>query len=432
MSKSAVTAEAPVAVPETAPVPEATPETPADVLTEKTAATEPAPVAEAVATATAGAPIAAALAGESEISDLPATYPPARTRPKPVKSKSFKDTMEDVSLYTKLAYEGVMHTAMMRNASHGWDLKTHMTVSAIREFMINDGKTVEELQEKSKMGIPYENDAFEAIPMWACAPDAAMTDCLVGMIKSAAEKLTEETKMEKPTIPEATVEDVLAEWVIDMRMKKEFGTPFFPAADDIVVIYAHGGAHYMGSAAAHRFITSELAQSSDVRVLSLDYRLSPQDPMPAAITDFLTAYLFVLNTCKLPCSQIFFAGDSAGGSIVLAALEVILYAEKKAIPVPAGAIVISPLVDLSRAMPSESSKAIAKFDYVPPGNYYPNIKPSKAWPVENNRYWVCLLWVCEGEVGLTIDSRTWRTTPFCTRSHRLSRLPAGRAPVLFA
>lgn len=308
----------------------------------------------------------------------------------PIERVSFSERLSQAKLGARLAFEAAMHTAYLRNAAQGWDMRTHLFVSAIRHFMTSSGKTVEQIQSLSKKGLPLKNDDIETIDFCIPAPTGADAEFLLSTISKACTKLTTDAGIKEPTIDAPTLADVPGEWVIYGREQKSDTITCSP--DDIVVIYAHGGAHYMGSASGHRFLTAMYAEFANVKVLSIDYRLAPQNPMPAAITDFLVTYMYVLESLKLPCSQVFFAGDSSGGSLCLASLATILNGQgsEKRLPVPAGIITVSPFVDMTRCLPSESSKTVEKFDYLPGSNYYPNIKKSDAWPASNGRYWVCI------------------------------------------
>ena len=88
-----------------------------------------------------------------------------------------------------------------------------------------------------------------------------------------------------------------------------------------------------GSPAAYRPITARLAGLTRGRTLNVGYRLAPQNPFPAAVLDTLVAYLSLLYPPDLshhepiPASSIIFAGDSAGGSLCLSLVQLILSAQ---------------------------------------------------------------------------------------------------------
>jgi acetyl esterase/lipase len=101
-----------------------------------------------------------------------------------------------------------------------------------------------------------------------------------------------------------------------------------------------------------------LALETGGEVYSLDYRLAPENPWPAAIHDVCAVYEELLGK-SIPPKQIFFAGDSAGGGLVLSA---IVNAKQKQLPMPAGLVLLSPWVDLTNS--GWSHDALADRDYV--------------------------------------------------------------------
>src|SRR5437764_4993193 len=66
------------------------------------------------------------------------------------------------------------------------------------------------------------------------------------------------------------------------------------------IMYLHGGAYIVGSARSDRMLTSALARVTGQRVLSVDYRLAPEHPFPAALEDALAAYRWLLTTDREP------------------------------------------------------------------------------------------------------------------------------------
>lgn len=125
---------------------------------------------------------------------------------------------------------------------------------------------------------------------------------------------------------------------------------------DGVLLYIHGGGFVMGSPLSHRGITGALALATEARIFSLDYRLAPEHPYPAAVDDALAAYRWLLDM-GYPAKQIALAGDQAGGCLVFTTL---LSAREAHMPLPAAAVALSPAVDL--AMTGESLTRNAESD----------------------------------------------------------------------
>jgi acetyl esterase/lipase len=131
------------------------------------------------------------------------------------------------------------------------------------------------------------------------------------------------------------------------------------AASDPVsgMIYLHGGAYALGSIDVFRPFLARLARATGTRVLAVDYRLAPEHPYPAALEDAVTAYRWALDAAGAAPSQVLVAGDSAGGGLALAAL---LALRDTGAPLPAGAVCLSPWLDL--ALTGASVRGNARVD----------------------------------------------------------------------
>ena len=210
-----------------------------------------------------------------------------------------------------------------------------------------------------------------------------------------------------------------------------------PSADPpatTTILYFHGGALYLMDPASHRQIVSRLcaAVGPNTRAMNVRYRLAPQDPFPAALVDALVAYLGLMyppcspadssgersgdvggagsrddeaDTARtrtknpewqpVPPSRIVFAGDSAGGNLCMALLQLLMHLQRTygdggdggdggnkstshgpkflrfnehmiplPLPLPAGVALFSPWLDLTRSLPSTRDNA--HWDYLPP------------------------------------------------------------------
>ena len=114
------------------------------------------------------------------------------------------------------------------------------------------------------------------------------------------------------------------------------------AGDKGVILFFHGGCFTIGSTKDHLDLCGKLSALSSCCVLSVDYRLAPENKFPAALEDCIISYLGLLKQGIKP-SNIVLAGISSGGTL---ALSVLLYLKEKGVELPAGAVCMSPLVDL--------------------------------------------------------------------------------------
>ena len=115
------------------------------------------------------------------------------------------------------------------------------------------------------------------------------------------------------------------------------------ARSDVAIVYFHGGGYVMGSLDTHRGHCARISRAARARVLSVDYRLGPEHPHPAAVEDAVAAVRFVREQGFAP-RRTAVAGDSAGGGLTLATLVALRDAGD---PAPAAGLCISPWTDLA-------------------------------------------------------------------------------------
>src|SRR3989440_2888346 len=122
-----------------------------------------------------------------------------------------------------------------------------------------------------------------------------------------------------------------------------------------VVLYFHGGVYVLGEAAQAAGLASQIGRRTRATVISVGYRLAPENPYPAAVDDALAAYQALLDNGTDP-ADIAFAGESAGGGLAIATL---VNARDHGLPLPAAAYVMSPYVDLTLAGGTMETKRAA-------------------------------------------------------------------------
>lgn len=241
----------------------------------------------------------------------------------------------------------------------------------IRSFLeFASHHTVEELQAFTAQWVPH--------PQWVKVESVKISD---EHLKRAAELLQEQLGPDgirqvggrewwQWRKPKSVLE---AEWIemkADAAERKKTDN-----SGRRVMMYIHGGAYYFGSVDEHRYQMQRHARKLKARVFAPRYRLSPQFPFPCGLHDCLAAYLYLLQT-QDP-STIVLAGDSAGGGMAMSLLCVL---RDQGLPLPAGAILLSPWVDLTHSFPSVAGEA--PLDYIPQSGFHH--KPSRAWPPPND------------------------------------------------
>ena len=125
------------------------------------------------------------------------------------------------------------------------------------------------------------------------------------------------------------------------------------APSNRVIYYLHGGGYILGSLTGYRHLAAELARASGASVLLLDYRLAPEHVFPAALDDAVAGYRELLGQGIAP-ERVAFAGDSAGGNLVMTTL---LSLRDSGLPLPGCAACFSPWTDYETNGDSMVSKA---------------------------------------------------------------------------
>ena len=119
-----------------------------------------------------------------------------------------------------------------------------------------------------------------------------------------------------------------------------------------IILYCHGGGYSTGSCVYARTLTTKLATTTSMDVLSFDYRLAPEHPYPAATEDAMQVWNHLM-LLGYGARDIILAGDSAGGNLVLS-LMLRLKQENRLLP--RGAVLMSPWTDLTSSGKSHVAK----------------------------------------------------------------------------
>ncbi len=126
---------------------------------------------------------------------------------------------------------------------------------------------------------------------------------------------------------------------------------------DKVILFLHGGAYIAGSAKTSLYHSIYISRVSKTLLLSVNYRLAPEHPYPAALEDAVKVYKWLVEEKDFLAKNIIVAGESAGGGLAVALL---LKLRDLGLELPAAAVLISPWADL--AFTGKSFRARAKLD----------------------------------------------------------------------
>ena len=123
--------------------------------------------------------------------------------------------------------------------------------------------------------------------------------------------------------------------------KKNF---ILPESEDWIVLQLHGGGYLNAFKKHYHNMAGFYAEAGHgLQVLSIDYRVAPENPHPAALEDALRAYQWMLDAAYEP-NHIVIAGDSAGGGL---SMSLVAYLRDHKMPLPAGIVAMSPWTDVT-------------------------------------------------------------------------------------
>ncbi len=135
-------------------------------------------------------------------------------------------------------------------------------------------------------------------------------------------------------IESVDADGVYCEWVVSRS-----------ASSDAVFLFFHGGGYYRSSAVASRRIASDLSAACGCRCFTVDYRLAPEHPFPAAVDDAYAAYHWLLGQ-GIEANRIVVGGSSAGGGLTAALLARLKLNDEA---MPCAAVLLSPWTDLTQS-----------------------------------------------------------------------------------
>lgn len=112
-----------------------------------------------------------------------------------------------------------------------------------------------------------------------------------------------------------------------------------------LLVYYHGGGFVLGDLDGHDSLCRRICRDADMHVLSVDYRLAPEHPFPAAVDDAFAAFRWVCAHAKdlgaLP-DRIAVGGDSAGGNLAAVVSQKAMAAGG---PAPCAQVLLYPALD---------------------------------------------------------------------------------------
>ncbi|OOF99833.1 hypothetical protein ASPCADRAFT_126728 [Aspergillus carbonarius ITEM 5010] len=303
----------------------------------------------------------------------------------------------------------LLHGIRLSPVTGKQDLRTELTVAILRSLIVFTSPVGK--QQKDSLRDPGIKG-----PMWVSKVTLPRPE---DDVQDAVIKAIEDLKVGGETYNIPGVVPVEAEWTgyrngvgknapqPDLSEEAKYEELRKESKADMVILYLHGGAYFLMDPCTHRPVVTQLSKRTGAPVLSVRYRLAPQNPFPAALIDALVAYLSLISPPPgslhdpVPPNKIIFAGDSAGGNLCFVLLQTLLTLRRvcptvrfhgRDIPIelPAGVATSSPWCDVTRSMPSVIHNSV--YDFLDPPSQNPEIayRPlavpeDDVWPVKPPR-----------------------------------------------
>lgn len=135
------------------------------------------------------------------------------------------------------------------------------------------------------------------------------------------------------------------------------------------IVHFHGGMYCAGTPEIDNVINAPLARATGIEVVSVDYRLAPEYPFPAAVDDALAVHQALATAGVRTVTY----GESAGGGLA-AACAVAL--RNQGLPLPERLALLSPMLDLTGSSDTFRTLAPVDPDYGDPANL---LDPARAY-----------------------------------------------------
>ncbi|PTB67188.1 hypothetical protein BBK36DRAFT_1091758, partial [Trichoderma citrinoviride] len=318
--------------------------------------------------------------------------------------------LSKLPLLTRVA---VLHALRLSEPAKYVDLRSNLVVSFIRALLTpSTPRPISYAQKLSTRNTEIKGRIWISLYASPPPPETDLRDALLHVVESMRDPSSGDGNSVR--VPQLV--PVQAEWTgYRAAASKREPQPVMSEAakyrammkecrEPTTVLYFHGGAYYLCDPATHRHVVKRLAKLTGGRCYSVRYRLAPQDPFPSALLDALVSYFTLLypppdayHEAVKPY-HVVFAGDSAGGNLALALLQLILqlrrhdtriqwYGESRTVPLPAGVSCVSPWLDITHSSPSWQGEDPHPFDYLPKPrpDVMAKIPPCDIWPANPPR-----------------------------------------------
>lgn len=359
-----------------------------------------------------------------------------------------------------LTSAAVSHTLGRSPTSSKWDLRTELTVQVLRTMMGGGSKPTPIVQVQATTlkdpGVSGKTWVAKTTIPAPAKGDEGLRNAIFQAIDEMKLPNAPELNYSKPSLvdvevewtgfrPDAAKTDKIPDIPEEEKYKRLMAESC--RTSETTILYFHGGAYYLCDPATHRTLCSRLAKESGGRVCSVRYRLAPQTAFPGQLLDALMTYLSLIYPPEgsmhdaVPANHIVFGGDSAGGNLTFALLQLLLQMHRASpsqaptvqfhgrqvlVPLPAGVSANSGWFDITRCMPSIATNT--KYDYLPPAYHdedtLSRFPADDAWPSKPSRGDIfCDLSLLDHPLVSVLGAESWEGAPplwLCTGEEMLT------------
>lgn len=353
-----------------------------------------------------------------------------------------------------LSSAALWHTVGFSETSSVWDLRTTLIVQVLKSIMTAGSGTPQPVGKSQSRTL---RDPGIKGPVWIAKATINAPPQEDGGIEAAVFKAVDDMKLGhvdygKPSLADLTVEwtgarpgakknEPLPDISEEEKFKRLLAEP--SRKSEVTILYFHGGAYYLADPSSHRSLVTKIATESSGCLCSVRYRLAPQTAFPGQLMDAFMVYLSLLYPPPgsmhqaIPAKNIVLGGDSAGGNLVFALLQLLLQLHRASpsptvrfhgqtvpVPLPAGASANSGWFDVSRSMPSLTRNA--KYDYLPSPteDAMSHFAADSIWPTNPPRGDLfCDLSLLDHPLVSPVGAESWKGAPplwFCTGEEMLT------------
>ncbi|KAH7151745.1 alpha/beta hydrolase fold-domain-containing protein [Dactylonectria estremocensis] len=304
----------------------------------------------------------------------------------------------------------LLHMLQLSDAAEYLDLRSSLLVAVVRALLVpSRPRSITDVQKFST-----RDDSGPRGTIWVSRyaspvpPETGVRDALIETVERLAAGRT--------PVPVPDLVDVEAEWtghrpgaardsaLPAMSERERYHGMMAECSRPTTVLYLHGGAYYLCDPSTHRPTTRKLAKLTGGRCYSVRYRLAPKHPFPSALLDALVSYLTLLYPPPdayhdpVQPEHIVIAGDSAGGNLALALLQLLMelrnqdspimwHGELRLVPLPAGVAANSPWLDMTQSAPTWDESTPTPYDFLPKPSALGRlaVPPCDIWPASPPR-----------------------------------------------